>query len=48
MSRSPMEANSALRLTVGLSYVWGRRCLAEIGRDPGRYTFTYLMTSVVA
>ena len=41
------EANSALRLTAGLSYVWGRRGLAEIGRDAGHYTFTYLMTSVV-
>ncbi len=41
------DANSALRLTVGWSYVWGRPGLAEIGRDAGRYTFTYLMTSVV-
>jgi hypothetical protein len=41
------QANSALRLTAGLSYVWGRRGLAEIGRDTGHYTFTYLMTSVV-
>ncbi len=41
------EINSALRLTGGWSHVWGRRGLAEIGRDPGRYTFTYLMTSVV-
>ncbi|MCH7563639.1 MAG: alginate export family protein [Gemmatimonadetes bacterium] len=39
--------NDALRMTGGLSYVWGRRGLAEIGRDAGRYTFTYLMTSVV-
>ncbi len=39
--------NSALQLTGGLSYVWGRRGLAEIGRDAGHYTFTYLMTSVV-
>ena len=41
------EINSALRLTGGWSHVWGRRGLAEIGRDPGHYTFTYLMTSVV-
>ena len=40
-------SNSALRLTGGLSHVWGRRGLAEIGRDAGHYTFTYLMTSVV-
>ena len=40
-------SDSALRLTGGLSYVWGRRGLAEIGRDAGHYTFTYLMTSVV-
>ena len=40
-------ANSALRPTLGLSYVWGRRGLAEIGRDAGHYSFTYLMTSVV-
>ena len=41
------EINSALRLTGGWSHVWGRRGLAEIGRDAGHYTFTYLMTSVV-
>ena len=41
------QINSALRLTGGWSYVWGHRGLAEIGRDAGRYTFTYLMTSVV-
>ena len=41
------EVNSALRLTGGWSYVWGRRGMAEIGRDTGHYTFTYLMTSVV-
>ena len=39
--------NSSLRLTAGFSYVWGHLGLAEIGRDTGRYTFTYLMTSVV-
>ncbi len=41
------QINSALRLTGGWSHVWGRRGLAEIGRDAGHYTFTYLMTSVV-
>ncbi len=41
------DINSALRLTGGWSYVWGRRGLAEIGRDAGHYTVTYLMTSVV-
>jgi len=41
------ETNSALRLTGGLSYVWGRLGLTEIGRDAGHYTFSYLMTSVV-
>ncbi|MCH7858028.1 MAG: hypothetical protein IIB37_14860 [Gemmatimonadetes bacterium] len=41
------DANSAMRLTVGLSYVWGHRGLAEIGRDAGHYTFNYLMASVV-
>jgi hypothetical protein len=41
------DANSVLRLTVGMSYVWGRRGLAEIGRDAGHYTFTYLMVSAV-
>ena len=35
------------RLTGGWSHVWGRRGLAEIDRDAGHYTFTYLMTSVV-
>ena len=39
--------NSSLRLTAGFSQVWGRLGLAEIGRDTGRHTFTYLMTSVV-
>ena len=41
------DVNSALKLTGGLSYVWGRRGLADIGRDEGHYTFTYVMTSVV-
>ena len=41
------DINSALTLTGGWSHVWGRRGLAEIGRDAGHYTFTYLMTSVV-
>ena len=39
--------NSSMRLTAGFSQVWGRVGLTEIGRDTGRHTFTYLMTSVV-
>ena len=41
------RVNSSLRMTGGFSYVRGRSGLAEIGRDSGRHTFTYLMTSVV-
>ncbi|MCH7530259.1 MAG: alginate export family protein [Gemmatimonadetes bacterium] len=39
--------NSSLRLTAGFSHVWERLGLGEIGRNAGRHTFTYLMTSVV-